>query len=292
MYLNKHFTANSVTLEPFPFQREIAMEAYLIENPGVLSMGTEGFSDVEILLSEEKLINGREDKKTDGRIDILARYSQEYLAIVELKLGQLTSKHLDQLKSYLNQCSQIKSKYPEIIDSNLGEPKWIGVMVGNTIAPDLMFEIRNGCYHQEIPIAALTINRYKGNDGSIYIVTDTYFIEKVKNRDYTKFLFNGKAYGKGKLVLAVIQDYVQNHPNITYSQLKSVFPDKLQGTETFTTEKEAIIKKSVRNFIKPSELISLQDETISVSSQWGENFQKFLQHCKQMGIEINQVNNK
>jgi hypothetical protein len=292
MYLNKHFTANSVTLEPFPFQREIAMEAYLIENPGVLSMGTDGFSDVEILLSEQKLINGRGDKKTDGRIDILARYSQEYLAIVELKLGQLTQQHLDQLTSYLNERKQIATQFPEIIDSNLGDPKWIGVMVGNTIDPTLMNKIRSGCYHQDIPIAALTINRFRGEDGSIYIITDTYFIEKVIGKDYTKYLFKGKTYGKGKLVLAVIQDYVENHPDITYSQLKASFPDKLQGTETFTTETEAKAKKSRRNFIKPTELISLKDEIIAVSTEWGKNITKFLDHCKQMGIEINQVNSK
>ena len=30
MYLHKHISANNVSIEKFPFQREIAMEAYLI----------------------------------------------------------------------------------------------------------------------------------------------------------------------------------------------------------------------------------------------------------------------
>jgi hypothetical protein len=290
MYLHKHFSANNVQLESFPFQREIAMEAYLLENPGVLSIESDEFNEVEIVLSEATLLNGREDKKTDGRIDILAKYAQEYLAIVELKLGQIETKHLDQLKSYLNERAQIIEKFPEVWDANLNsKPNWMGVIVGTTINPNLAVLIRNGCYHNDIPIAALTINRYKGTDGSVYITTDTYFPPKISGKDYTKYLFNGKSYGKGRLVLAVLQNYVENNPEITVSQLNSIFPKHLQGTEMFATETEAKGRVRILNFIKPNELIMLKDETIAVSNQWGRNITKFIDHCKIMGIKIEKV---
>lgn len=289
MYLHKHISANNVVIDSFPFQREIAMEAYLIENPTVLSMETDGFNEVDILKCEVSLLDGRFDKNTDGRIDILAKYGQEYIAVVELKLGELTENHLVQLESYLKERQQILSKFPEIWDTTVSnQPKWVGVMIGATINPDLMLKIRKGYYFEnDIPIAALTINRYKGKDGNVYVVTDTYFIESVKNRDYTKYYFNGQKFGKNRLVLAVIKDYVEKNPKITFSQLKAVFPDTLQGRETFTTESIAKNKRDRRNFIEPEELITLTDETIAVSTQWGVgNINKFLDHCKQMKIDI------
>lgn len=289
MYLHKHISANNVSIEGFPFQREIAMEAYLIENPAVLSMETDGFNEVDILKCEVTLLGGRADRSTDGRIDILAKYGQEYLAIVELKLGELTELHLTQLESYLKERQQILQRFPDIWDTTVSnQPKWIGIMIGATINPDLMLKIRKGYYFDiDIPIAALTINRYKGKDGNVYVVTDTYFIEKVKNKDYTKYIFNGQKYGKNRLVLAVIKDYVEKNPTITYSQLKAKFPDSLQGRETFTTENDAKFKRDRRNFIEPDELITLKDETIAVSTQWGiANINPFISHCKSMNINI------
>ena len=114
MYLHKHISANNVVIDNFPFQREIAMEAYLIENPTVLSMETDGFNDVEILKCEVTLLDGRIDKNSDGRIDILAKYGQEYLAVVELKLGELTETHLTQLESYLKERQQILQNSPTL----------------------------------------------------------------------------------------------------------------------------------------------------------------------------------
>lgn len=289
MYLHKHISANNVSIDNFPFQREIAMEAYLIENPTVLSMETDGFNDVEILKCEVTLLDGRLDRNSDGRIDILAKYGQEYLAIVELKLGELTENHLTQLESYLKERQQILQKFPDTWDTTVSnQPKWIGVMIGATINPDLMLKIRKGYYYDnDIPIAALTINRYKGKDGNVYVVTDTYFIERVKNKDYTKYVFNGQKFGKNRLVLAVIKHFVEKNPTITYSQLKAKFPDSLQGRETFTTETEAKQKRDRRNFTEPDELITLVDETIAVSTQWGlANINPFIDHCRKMNIDI------
>ncbi len=289
MYLHKHITANHVAIDSFPFQREIAMEAYLIENPSVLSMETDGFNEVEILKCEVALLDGRIDRNSDGRIDILAKYGQEYLAIVELKLGELTESHLIQLESYLKERRQILEKFSDTWDTTISaQPKWIGIMIGSTIQPELMLKIRKGYYYDnDIPIAALTINRYKGKDGNVYVVTDTYFVERVKNRDYTKYTFNGQSFGKSRLVLAVIKDFVEHNPTITYSQLKARFPDNLQGKETFTTETIAKQKRDRRNFIEPEELITLADEIIAVSTQWGlNNITPFIEQCRHMGISI------
>lgn len=93
MQLYKHFTVNNIQLEPFPFRRELSMESYLIENEGILGLDNDIFSDVEIIEAELTLKEGRQTNNTDGRIDILASYGQEYIAIVELKLGRLEDKY-------------------------------------------------------------------------------------------------------------------------------------------------------------------------------------------------------
>lgn len=87
MRIYRHLTANDVRLEPFPFRRELSMEAYLIENESVLALDKDTFSAVEVVEAELSLKDGRKTKDSDGRIDILATYSQEYIAIIELKLG-------------------------------------------------------------------------------------------------------------------------------------------------------------------------------------------------------------
>ena len=101
MQIFRHLTINDVQLEEFPFKRELSMEAYLIENEGVLSLDADTFNNVEIVEAELTLKQGRSSKDTDGRIDILATYSQEYISIIELKLGQLEEVHLQQLEDYL-----------------------------------------------------------------------------------------------------------------------------------------------------------------------------------------------
>lgn len=293
MYLHKHASANNISLNPFPFQWELSMEAYIIENPSVLSLESVGLEDAKILLSEAVLLNGRKDNNTNGRIDILAGYGGEYLAIVELKMGRLEFSHLEQLQSYLKEKQQILDKYPEIWDKNIfTAPKWIGILVGTSIDPELMLEItKKKPEKNQIPIAALTINRYQGKDGSVYVITDTYFVEKLSNKDLTKYEFNGQIYGKGRLVLAVIKDYIQQHPETTYSELENVFPHKIQGTQMFTTQKDALKNGGKNYFIKPEELIKLKDDVIAVSCQWGNNFDKFQSKCKDLKIEFKETSN-
>ena len=107
-------------------------------------------------------------------------------------------------------------------------------------------------------------------------------------KDYTQYKFNGAYYGKGRLVLAVIEAYVRQHPTITYHQLKNKFPDSLQRSETFTHEHEAIARVGIRrNFVAVHEIIQLVDARIAVSNQWGiNNIHRFLDRCRELGIEI------
>lgn len=106
-------------------------------------------------------------------------------------------------------------------------------------------------------------------------------------KDYTKYIFNGQKYGKNRLVLAVLKDFKDKNPGITYKEIQLEFPNTLQGTETLTTEALAKQKRDRRNFIKKNELIRLSDETIAISTEWGlGNINRFIDHCKEKGIDI------
>lgn len=292
MYIHRHVSVNNTTVKPFDFKSELVMEAYLIENETVLALN-KTYNEVTIVESEVVLIDGRVDRETDGRIDILAKYGQEALAIVELKKGELNERHLVQLESYLKERQQILDKYPDAWDKALNpHPKWVGIMIGESIHPDLMLKIRSGYfYNNEIPIAALTLKRYRGEDNNIYIVTDTYFTSAT-NKDYTQYLFNGNTYGKGRLILAVIKEHVQNHPDITFSKLEADFPPFLQGKGVFSDYDKAMEiynqDKRKRHFLAPEELITLADETvIAVSREWGVgNINRFIDHATALGYVI------
>lgn len=286
MQIFRHFTANSVKLKNFPFERELNMEAYLVENSKILCLDDDIFSDVEIIETELTLKQGRARKDTDGRIDILATYEEEeYIAVIELKLGALNEEHLNQLKDYLKTKDQILSEYENDL-KDFKSPKWIGILVGESIKPDLASKILNGNKDSDVQIAALTIQRYRGEDGNIYVTTDTYF--KSSSKDYSKYDFNNKLLNKRKLVLEVIKKHVEMNKDISYSSLERDFPKKLQGSCGVFNKWETVNEKGRHFFLQPEELIKLSDgSTIAVCNQWGiGNIENFIDAAKKLGHKI------
>ena len=293
MRIYRHLTANDVRLEPFPFKRELSMEAYLIDNEGVLALDDDVFTNVEIVEAELSLKQGQKNKDTDGRIDILATYSQEYIAIVELKLGQLEQVHLLQIEDYLLERAQLLAQYPSILSTDsVPNPKWIGVLIGASIESVLAEKLRQGYLtSQGIPIAGLTVQRFRGSDGSVLVTTDSYF-KRPASKDTTQYLFEGQKLGKGRLVLAIVKRHVEANPSITFAELEKVFPKSCQGSVgVIATVDQANHIYSTsgrkRHFLDPEELIQLQDVVAAVSSQWGTgNIDRLLKRSGELGYKV------
>lgn len=294
MKIHQHLTANEEYLTPFPFKRELSMESYLIENEKVLSLDNDRYSDVQVIEEELTLKQGRSSKETDGRIDILATYSNEHIAVIELKLGELKEIHLTQLEDYLNEKEQLLAMFPNILDNEAtNDAKWIGVLVGSSISNELRSKISNGyTTNNGIPIAALEIQRYRSDRGIIFVTTNVVFKDMSNNKDNSKYIYENHEYGKGKIVHKIIKSYVEANQNITFAELEKVFPKHLQGSSgVFSTIEQAtdIETKTTRrrHFLKPDEQIILSDSIIAVSSQWGiKNINNFIIKAKEIGFNI------
>lgn len=111
-------------------------------------------------------------------------------------------------------------------------------------------------------------------------------------KDKSKYLFDGEMYGKGRLVLAVVGDYVSKHPHITFDELKVIFPDRLQGAQGVFSRPESIReryagKSNSHHFMKESELISLKSGQITVCVDWSvDNIDRFIDAAMVLGYDI------
>lgn len=298
MEIYRQITANNIELKEYPFLKELAMEAYLLENEDVLKLDKDNFSDVTVLDAEIALKAGRKTSKRDGRIDILAQYGIDYLSIVELKINEINDLTLLQLEDYLKERKQIIERHPNFWEDKEQEPKWIGVLVGTSISPELQRKLQDGYQTEDgIAIAGLVIRRFRSSKNEIYVVTDTFFKYNYLNRDFSKFQFRHKEYNKARLVNAVIKEYVENKPKITYADLKKQFPDYLQGSlgvfDTLENAQEIYDRTGhKRHYLKPEELIKLSDSTIATSNQWGiRNIGKFINRAKKLG-KVFKIENK
>ena len=55
---------------------------------------------------------------------------------------------------------------------------------------------------------------------------------ETKGNDKTKYKFNGsKLLGKGELGISIIKQYLKEHPEMKYSEIKETFPDTMLGNE-------------------------------------------------------------
>jgi len=115
-------------------------------------------------------------------------------------------------------------------------------------------------------------------------------------RDFTKYNFNGQILGKGRLVLAVIKEFVkQNQP--TLAELFKAFPVEVQGQKgLFCTEQEFNEKLKTsddvkkRFFTKDDEILDIEGTKVLVSTQWGEgNIADFIGQAESQGFYITEL---
>ena len=105
---------------------------------------------------------------------------------------------------------------------------------------------------------------------------------------------NGKKYGKNRLVLAIVQRYLAEHPNISSDTLISVFDRSLQGSlgvvRTLQDVKENYGDYERRFFCRTDEILYTATEACVVCTQWGKfNIDNMIIKARNLGMEITEI---
>lgn len=113
-------------------------------------------------------------------------------------------------------------------------------------------------------------------------------------RDTTKYILDGKKYGKNRLVLAIVQKYMQNSHNISAIELCRVFDKSLQGSlgvvRTVSDAKDSYSDYERRFFCQPNEIIHTSSEDCVVCTQWGKfNIDNIIARAEELGIIIKTI---
>lgn len=120
-------------------------------------------------------------------------------------------------------------------------------------------------------------------------------------KDTTKYLFEGSSYGKGRLVLAVVKQYVLDKKVNDFTELHKVFPDSLQGPTYGVVRLASSVSDAdkgigqdahKRYFVKSNEIVDIpaSGEKVLVAVDWGaNNIDRFIQHAINLGYTITPV---
>ena len=256
-----HFSANNISLVPFPFTTELAMEAYIWENPEVLKLSEDDHPEIHGL--EVKWNRG--DK--GGRIDILASYNDKTLAIVELKNGELNQEHLKQLECYFKSDKYLSAG--SSLDLDVKNPGWIGILMGTGITSALRKEIEDGKkIANNVSVGAVIINRFKGGNQS-FIISDT--IPPKTGKDYSRYSFMGAgSYPKNRVIFALVQRIISDNEKITFKEVSELFNKKIHFIKSkplFKPKDEAVNDEGYY-FVKPNDFVSIEGFEYAVLNWW------------------------
>jgi hypothetical protein len=108
------------------------------------------------------------------------------------------------------------------------------------------------------------------------------------------YILEGNSYTMGRLALEIVKNYVGNHPNITYENLKSTFQQNLCFNKKPIIRRVAELSESELNgqtkraYTNADDLISVADANdVCVSSQWSkEDMPFFLSKVRDLGFDV------
>jgi hypothetical protein len=126
---------------------------------------------------------------------------------------------------------------------------------------------------------------------------DTELVSNVTDsvgRDTTKYILDGKKYGKNRLVLAIVKKYMEENPDTSANKLITIFDKSLQGSlgvvRTLEDVKKNCTDYKTRFFVLPNETIKTTTDVCVVCTQWGiGNIGNIVVRAKQLGTEVTVV---
>jgi hypothetical protein len=132
-----------------------------------------------------------------------------------------------------------------------------------------------------------------GSDDDGVEPTDPGGSRESRQKDLSQYKFEGKLFGKGRLVHAVLSEFLRRHPETSIDALKRTFPETLQGSldvVVLADEAKTQAERSgrARHFIRDAELlIAAGNVRVAVCSQWGAgNIDAFLVRARELGFVV------
>lgn len=310
MKIYKQLKANNITLKKRNFERELLLEAFLIQNEEILAIEGLDTENAPEVTSFEHTVKKGEGSDSNGRIDLIIKYDNT-IGIAELKKEEVNHETINQLNDYIGAANiqriiselRVVSGNAEMFEDDA--PR-LGIVIGTSIDSKLANEIVNdepAPWRKEgVEYAAIVINRYESEElyGTVFTTTETYF-KSSKARDLSKYTINGDKtlkLGKGRLVQHIVRELAKTR---SLSQMNEALPKNLQGSKgVFVREEMAIEQLNVSKDNRPrffmdenkDDIIELIDGTkICVCSQWGiSNISKFIDHINTNHPELKITN--
>lgn len=291
---HQNLSVNTFETEYISFPSELYMEGIIIQNSKLIAFDVNDAP--EILCSQ---LSFNEKEKNSKRIDLVIK-NDDKIGIVELKKGNIDLSALSQISNYLSHSQTINKKLidKEIIDKNSIKPEnYFGLIVGTGIDEETLKSILNRA--GELPkIYVIIIQRHKIENAQLFLTSNILIKPKSNTQnnvklDFTKYSFMGKNYGKGRLVLAVMEDFIAKDNNkTTIKQLNNSFPKDIQGSYQMVIDSEDVENSDkLKKRYFASNPIRLPDNTeVLITNQWGiGNIDAFIKEARKLKYDITTI---
>lgn len=284
--IHQSLSVNTLQTSLRRFKSELHMQGVIYENQGLIAFEPNNLPNI---IASEFNLNGNQ-----GRIDLLVEIDEE-IGIVELKNKELDVAAVTQVESYLNAAINNPSLFNNILSRNevRDQQCFFGLLVGTSINEEALKKILDFNIQNSVRIYVIILNRYVTSNDDLFIVTNPIISpnstnNNQNNRDYTKYLFEGKQYGKGRLVLAVLNSYLKQNPSCSLEELNRIFPSGIQGGFNMVESSETIGANSSRYFVNDPMFITNQE--LYVCSQWGiGNIGRFISNARDLNLIIETI---
>lgn len=175
---------------------------------------------------------------------------------------------------------------------------------GKILSFDRFYEDKNGKTNVDIAIVKqflenLGVEKFISDEGEekIDAVPSN---NETKGNDKTKYSFNGsEPLGKGDLGISIIKQYLKEHPEMKYSEIKETFPDSMLGKELkligLIVTRQEIIENAIERYKqraygfykKDRKFYSSDGVEFYVSNWWNiTNIDSIIQFAKEQGWTV------
>ena len=176
---------------------------------------------------------------------------------------------------------------------------------GKILSFDRFYEDKNGKTNVDIAI----VKQFLENLGVEEFISEEEEEEKIdavpsnnetKGNDKTKYSFNGsEPLGKGDLGISIIKQYLKEHPEMKYSEIKETFPDSMLGKELkligLIVTRQEIIENAIERYKqraygfykKDRKFYSSDGVEFYISNWWNiTNIDSIIQFAKDQGWTV------